>query len=85
MLMTSQIKYLIFTDIISLITLILSLLFFYDYGLIGAGLSIVLEKFVKTILLTYFTYRHTTLKLNLIQNLTYDLKKKWVEWSQYKI
>jgi Na+-driven multidrug efflux pump len=76
MLMTGQIKYLILIKIICVVTFFLSLLFSYNYGLIGAGLSFVLVRTVQTILLTFYSYRQTKLNLNLIQNYKYVFQKK---------
>tara|TARA_B100001057_G_C22862141_1_gene954962 strand:+ start:2102 stop:3358 length:1257 start_codon:yes stop_codon:yes gene_type:complete len=75
-LMTGQIKYFISIKIICITTFLLSLLFSYNYGLIGAGLSFVLVRTVKMILITFYTYRETKLKINLIQNFNYVFQKK---------
>lgn len=76
LLMTGQIRYLLLTKIICFSTFLISLLSTYNYGLIGAGLSFVLVSTVQTILVTFYCYRQTKLKLNLIQNYKYVLKKK---------
>lgn len=76
LLMTGQIRYQVLIKSICIIIFLISLLYFYNYGLIGAGLSFVLVRSVQTILLSFFCYRQTKLKINLFQNYKYVLKKK---------